>query len=391
MDTVTLINQGKTLAIKTDYSTGNFEIRKIKNAKWVSSTKEWHVPVEMQKEVDAVFEKKAGVASMSVNDTIITGDTIELDMSEPAIQDYTDKSIVVYGHQSDDIIDEFKRIGGLYNKKLRNGQGWIFKKNQREKVESIIFKASDAVEKHDIVEKRDDDVIEKPKEIVKQKPSFYNVETDSIKAVKLSEDSKSVRVYGEKTAIDFSIRDGYEEFNITDISDDSFRRYAAEIFSRPSYMTDNIMQTMNRRIAATRVIYFASYSVKKNRDRAIIFDNDNEIAIIESTNEMIEKMSPDDFLDLISNPVYDSDKQLFKITDNRKLDINHPHTFKYKYVDKSIVFENDTMMVTISDDDIYAYDIGKFFGFLQKIINGEKTQEFSFSTEKKLVPFLCQR
>lgn len=390
MDSITIINQGKTLAIKTDYNTGSFEIRKIQGAKWVSSTKEWHVPVEMQKEVDAVFEKKKSKKIVTIDSVIDKSSTIDIDAitidNQSTIQDYTDKSIVVYGSQPNEIKNEFIKIGGLHNMRLRNGEGWIFKKSSREKVESIISNITKDMVKEIVMEKPK----EVTKETIKSIPTFYETETNFIKAVERNENS--VRIYADRSMIDFSIREGYNEFDIFSISDESFKRYAKEIFSKPIYMTDDIMKTMNRHIKASQAMYTqSSYNVMKDHDRVIISSGDDVNIIIESTPKMIRETSPEEFLYFISNPIYVGEN-FFKIsTDNRRLDINDLHTFKYMYVNKSIIFENDTMKVTISDDDIYAYDDRKFFDVLRKIINGEKTQEFNINVEKKFVPFQCQR
>ena len=51
------------------------------------------------------------------------------------IEDYTDKSFVVFG-ETKNYKDALKELGGKYNSNLKVGPGWIFSKANREKVEN---------------------------------------------------------------------------------------------------------------------------------------------------------------------------------------------------------------------------------------------------------------
>ena len=50
------------------------------------------------------------------------------------IEDYTDKSFVVFG-ETKNYKDALKELGGKYNSNLKVGPGWIFSKANREKVQ----------------------------------------------------------------------------------------------------------------------------------------------------------------------------------------------------------------------------------------------------------------
>lgn len=50
------------------------------------------------------------------------------------IEDYTEKSFVVYG-ETKNFKESLKELGGKYNSNLKVGPGWVFSKNNKEKVE----------------------------------------------------------------------------------------------------------------------------------------------------------------------------------------------------------------------------------------------------------------
>ncbi len=58
--------------------------------------------------------------------------------SDIKIIDYTPKSIVVFGN-IDSLISEFKRLGGIFNRRLKCGPGWIFPVSKRKVIETIVF------------------------------------------------------------------------------------------------------------------------------------------------------------------------------------------------------------------------------------------------------------
>ena len=51
------------------------------------------------------------------------------------IEDYTDKSFVVFG-ETKNFKDILKELGGKFNSNLKVGPGWIFSKANKEKVEN---------------------------------------------------------------------------------------------------------------------------------------------------------------------------------------------------------------------------------------------------------------
>ena len=53
------------------------------------------------------------------------------------IEDYTDKSFVVFG-ETKNFKDILKELGGKFNSNLKVGPGWIFSKANKEKVENWI-------------------------------------------------------------------------------------------------------------------------------------------------------------------------------------------------------------------------------------------------------------
>ena len=53
------------------------------------------------------------------------------------IEDYTEKSFVVFG-ETKIFKETLKELGGKYNGNLKVGPGWIFSKNNKEKVEQWI-------------------------------------------------------------------------------------------------------------------------------------------------------------------------------------------------------------------------------------------------------------
>jgi hypothetical protein len=50
------------------------------------------------------------------------------------IEDYSDKSFVVYGENTKIYIEKLKELGGKYNSNLKMGPGWIFSKTRKDKV-----------------------------------------------------------------------------------------------------------------------------------------------------------------------------------------------------------------------------------------------------------------
>jgi hypothetical protein len=51
------------------------------------------------------------------------------------IEDYSEKSFVVYGENTKIHIDKLKELGGKYNSNLKIGPGWIFSNTRKEKVQ----------------------------------------------------------------------------------------------------------------------------------------------------------------------------------------------------------------------------------------------------------------
>jgi hypothetical protein len=68
------------------------------------------------------------------------------------IIDYTDKSIVVSGDQTRDVIKELKELGGRFNPNLTHPEkgikfaGWIFSKKQKELVQTMIDQKNQSIE-----------------------------------------------------------------------------------------------------------------------------------------------------------------------------------------------------------------------------------------------------
>src|SRR5579862_5483004 len=60
------------------------------------------------------------------------------------LQDYTDKSIVIYG-STKPYRDELKALGGRFNPNLDGGAGWIFRKVDEEKVKRFIDEKTNSV------------------------------------------------------------------------------------------------------------------------------------------------------------------------------------------------------------------------------------------------------
>lgn len=61
------------------------------------------------------------------------------------IQDYSEKSIVVFGDKTKEYKDGLRELGGKFNMRLSVGPGWIFPKTERERVEKFV--ADGVVEK----------------------------------------------------------------------------------------------------------------------------------------------------------------------------------------------------------------------------------------------------
>ena len=54
------------------------------------------------------------------------------------IQDYSEKSFVVYGNDTKKYKEDIKKLGGRFNSNLKDiGPGWIFSNKNREKVGAI--------------------------------------------------------------------------------------------------------------------------------------------------------------------------------------------------------------------------------------------------------------
>ena len=51
------------------------------------------------------------------------------------IEDYTEKSFVIFGTETKNHKETLKELGGKYNSNLKVGPGWIFSKNNKESVE----------------------------------------------------------------------------------------------------------------------------------------------------------------------------------------------------------------------------------------------------------------
>lgn len=55
-------------------------------------------------------------------------------MSGLFVQDYSEKAIVVRGEKTKDLREDLKTLGGKWNGGLRGGGGWIFPKNNSDKI-----------------------------------------------------------------------------------------------------------------------------------------------------------------------------------------------------------------------------------------------------------------
>jgi hypothetical protein len=54
------------------------------------------------------------------------------------VQDYTEKSIVVFGDKTKEYKDGIKALGGKFNMKLSVGPGWVLPKTKKEEVEKYV-------------------------------------------------------------------------------------------------------------------------------------------------------------------------------------------------------------------------------------------------------------
>lgn len=57
-------------------------------------------------------------------------------MSSITIQDYSERSIVVFGTDTKKYKDKLKEMGGKYNGNLSVGPGWIFSNKKKEEVQT---------------------------------------------------------------------------------------------------------------------------------------------------------------------------------------------------------------------------------------------------------------
>lgn len=57
-------------------------------------------------------------------------------MTSITIQDYSDRSIVVFGTDTKKYKDKLKEMGGKYNGNLSVGPGWIFSNKKKEEIEN---------------------------------------------------------------------------------------------------------------------------------------------------------------------------------------------------------------------------------------------------------------
>ena len=57
-------------------------------------------------------------------------------MSSITIQDYSERSIVVFGIDTKKYKDKLKEMGGKYNGNLSVGPGWIFSNKKKEEVQT---------------------------------------------------------------------------------------------------------------------------------------------------------------------------------------------------------------------------------------------------------------
>jgi hypothetical protein len=73
-------------------------------------------------------------------------------MSSITIQDYSDRSIVVFGTDTKKYKDKLKEMGGKYNGNLSVGPGWIFSNKKKEEIQSwydnLILNAFEEKEKN---------------------------------------------------------------------------------------------------------------------------------------------------------------------------------------------------------------------------------------------------
>ena len=75
--------------------------------------------------------------NMSENEELLTYLKNSKEKDKLIIENYSDKSFVVYGNTKS-IKEELKTIGGKFNSNLRNGPGWIFSNKYRDKVNELI-------------------------------------------------------------------------------------------------------------------------------------------------------------------------------------------------------------------------------------------------------------
>ncbi len=63
--------------------------------------------------------------------------TIDFDVEELKVEDYSEKAIVVTGNTKL-FKTEFKNLGGRFNPRLKCGQGWVFSAKKRGDVEALV-------------------------------------------------------------------------------------------------------------------------------------------------------------------------------------------------------------------------------------------------------------
>lgn len=63
--------------------------------------------------------------------------TIDFDVEELKVVDYSEKAIVVAGNTKL-FKTELKKLGGRYNPRLKCGQGWVFSAKKRDEVVDLV-------------------------------------------------------------------------------------------------------------------------------------------------------------------------------------------------------------------------------------------------------------
>lgn len=71
-------------------------------------------------------------------------------MANLSVERYSDKCIVIRGDDTKKYITQFKRLGGKWNNKLKDGAGWIFPISKEEDVMKFI-ETGEETDNNDIV------------------------------------------------------------------------------------------------------------------------------------------------------------------------------------------------------------------------------------------------